>query len=118
MGVSVTKLQTLRPKPVMQVERLSRVNPESWHGAELSARQRGYDSRWEKARAGYLKKHPLCRYCEQDSRLTPATVVDHIVPHRGDRSLFWESSNWQPLCAPCHNGRKQREERQSNAPRL
>jgi 5-methylcytosine-specific restriction protein A len=25
-------------------------------------------------------------------------VVDHIVPHRGDKKLFWDSSNWQALC--------------------
>ncbi|MGM9590559.1 MAG: HNH endonuclease signature motif containing protein, partial [Faecousia sp.] len=36
-------------------------------------------------------------------RLTPATVVDHIIPHRGDRKLFWDESNWQPLCKDCHN---------------
>lgn len=43
-------------------------------------------------------------------RLTPATVVDHVIPHRGDRKLFWDSSNWQPLCVECHNRDKQREE--------
>lgn len=36
-------------------------------------------------------------------RLTQATVVDHIVPHRGDQKLFWDESNWQPLCKPCHD---------------
>ncbi|WP_343040029.1 HNH endonuclease signature motif containing protein [Methylocystis heyeri] len=41
----------------------------------------------------------------------PATVVDHITPHKGDIKLFWDRKNWQPLCEPCHNSRKQREER-------
>jgi 5-methylcytosine-specific restriction enzyme A len=68
-----------------------------------SASERGYDNRWQKARAGYLRSHPLCRRCEQRGDLTPATVVDHIVPHRGDRDLFWRSDNWQPLCKPCHD---------------
>jgi 5-methylcytosine-specific restriction protein A len=36
-------------------------------------------------------------------RITPATVIDHITPHRGDRALFWQSSNWQALCKPCHD---------------
>lgn len=40
-----------------------------------------------------------------------AEVVDHIVPHRGDRELFWNRGNWQSLCKRCHDGRKQREER-------
>lgn len=64
---------------------------------------RGYGSRWQKARAGYLKSHPLCVHCEDEGQVTPATVVDHITPHRGDRALFWDRSNWQALCARHHN---------------
>lgn len=71
-----------------------------------SAAERGYDSRWTLARRGFLAKHPRCTRCGD-----PATVVDHIRPHRGDRDLFWQRSNWQPLCQPCHNRAKQREER-------
>lgn len=67
-----------------------------------TARARGYDSKWEKARADYLKAHPRCVMCGAPSR-----VVDHITPHKGDRKLFWSRSNWQPLCTPCHSGRKQ-----------
>jgi 5-methylcytosine-specific restriction protein A len=90
-----------------------------------TAYERGYDNKWAKARAAYLRRHPLCVYCQRENRLTAATVVDHRVAHRlkeaidsGDteritkaRSLFWDSSNWQPLCGPCHNSRKQSEER-------
>jgi 5-methylcytosine-specific restriction endonuclease McrA len=36
-----------------------------------------------------------------------ATVVDHKRPHHGDKALFWDVSNWQALCAPCHNRDKQ-----------
>lgn len=32
-------------------------------------------------------------------RIEAATVVGYITPHRGDQSLFWRRSNWQPLCA-------------------
>jgi 5-methylcytosine-specific restriction endonuclease McrA len=39
--------------------------------------------------------------------VTAATVVDHIVPHRGNEALFWSIDNWQPLCQPCHDGAKQ-----------
>ncbi|MCG8990866.1 HNH endonuclease [Laribacter hongkongensis] len=49
--------------------------------------------------------------CLAEGRTVAATVVDHITPHRGDQRLFWDSSNWQPLCASCHSGAKQREER-------
>jgi 5-methylcytosine-specific restriction endonuclease McrA len=73
-----------------------------------SARERGYDSKWDAARKAYLALHPHCVRCGQ-----PANVVDHITPHKGDQKLFWRRSNWQALCAsPCHNKHKQREERQ------
>lgn len=68
-----------------------------------SARERGYDWRWQKARAAFLAAHPLCAECEREGRLTAATVVDHVVPHKGDQELFWRESNWAPMCAACHD---------------
>ena len=50
-----------------------------------SAAARGYDERWRKARAAFLQKHPLCEICRAEGKLVPATVVDHIIPHRGDK---------------------------------
>ena len=41
---------------------------------------------------------------------TPACVVDHIIPHRGDSKLFWNRRNWQSLCNPHHVSAKQRDE--------
>lgn len=29
-------------------------------------------------------------------------MVDHIIPHKGDQSLFWDQMNWESLCARCH----------------
>lgn len=78
----------------------------SYEDRRATARQRGYDGRWAKARLTYLAHHPLCVMCG-----APATVVDHIRPHEGDPALFWDVANWQPLCAPCHNGPKQRADR-------
>jgi len=34
--------------------------------------------------------------------IRPATLVDHIIPHRGDNNLFWDEDNWQALCTECH----------------
>lgn len=68
-----------------------------------SARKRGYTRTWEKARLAYLRVHPLCVVCERESRLTPATVVDHVIPHRGDSYAFWDEANWQSLCGYHHN---------------
>lgn len=76
-----------------------------------SSRERGYTAQWEKARKLYLAAHPLCTMCERDGRLTPATLVDHVLAHRGDQRLFWDQSNWQALCKPHHDRDKQRQER-------
>ena len=76
-----------------------------------SASVRGYDSRWEKARRRFLKAHPLCVRCMEQERLVKASVVDHIVPHRGDAKLFWDESNWQALCKSCHDHKTMTEDR-------
>jgi len=68
------------------------------------------NSRWRRKRAEFLNHNRLCRICEGRGELTLARVVDHIRPHRGDRRLFWDASNWQPLCKPCHDNVKRREE--------
>lgn len=75
------------------------------------ASDRGYDSRWRKARKQFLNAYPICKHCEKKGKITPATVVDHVTPHRGDQRLFWDESNWQPLCKKCHD-RKTRTEDQ------
>ncbi|MCB1928276.1 MAG: HNH endonuclease [Rhodocyclaceae bacterium] len=70
-----------------------------------------YGQRWRKARREHLRAHPLCIFCQQQGHTTPATVVDHITPHRGDMKLFWNRRNWQSLCETCHNAAKQALER-------
>ena len=64
---------------------------------------RGYNARWRRERDVFLQLHPLCAECMREGKLTPATVVDHIIPHRGDQRLFWDQANWQPLCKDCHD---------------
>lgn len=59
----------------------------------------------------YLREHPLCADHQARGMVAAATVVDHIVPHRGDEGLFWNPDNHQALCAQCHNSAKAREER-------
>ena len=68
-----------------------------------STNDKGYDSRWNKARVRFLKTHPLCVRCRAKGMITPATVVDHVTPHRGNQKLFWNEGNWQPLCKSCHD---------------
>jgi 5-methylcytosine-specific restriction protein A len=68
-----------------------------------SAAKRGYGRSWQKARADFLAENPLCVLCTAQGRVTGATEVDHIRPHRRNVRLFWDPSNWQPLCKPCHS---------------
>lgn len=106
-----TERRTVRP-PESGTLNTTRV-PEQKQGARAKgtgATARGYSYKWEKARKRFLSEHPLCCYCEREGRITAASVVDHIEPHRGDKSLFWNESNWQPLCKPCHDSVKAREE--------
>ena len=65
--------------------------------------ERGYGSKWRTARAVFLAAHPLCAECERGGFVTAATVVDHVIAHKGDDKLFWSRSNWQALCASCHS---------------
>ncbi|MFW2562465.1 HNH endonuclease [Acinetobacter baumannii] len=103
------KLQTLKPR--LQAQRTPQKIDSSWR-SNKSSTERGYGYRWQKARERFLRLNPLCVYCERNNRVTVATVVDHITPHKGDQTIFWDESQWQSLCASCHSSTKQREEKQ------
>ena len=75
------------------------------------AEARGYGPRWRKASRAFLRAHPFCAECLRHNRVTRATVVDHVKPHRGDRELFWDEGNWQPLCKKCHDRKTMTEDR-------
>jgi hypothetical protein len=65
-----------------------------------------YDSaRWQRIRARQLMDHPLCAMCLQQGLVVPATVVDHVEPHRGDWTKF-VLGPFQSLCKPCHDSPK------------
>ena len=72
------------------------------------ASERGYGHKWRVARDQFLQVNDRCAW---PGCCSPATVVDHRTPHRGDMALFWDRTNWQPLCAQHHNRHKQRQER-------
>ena len=70
----------------------------------------GYGRRWRDARRAFLISFPLCVECEAIGQLTEATEVDHIAPHRGDMTKFWDTNNWQSLCATHHARKTARED--------
>jgi 5-methylcytosine-specific restriction enzyme A len=69
-----------------------------------SARQRLYDSEWERERAVWLKDHPRCAECG-----APAKEVHHSIPHRGNPAIFWDRSKWVSLCRAHHSAATMRE---------
>lgn len=77
-----------------------------------TAAERGYDSRWQKYRAHFLRQHPLCACedCKHRPVPLPADVVDHIIPHKGDKTLFWDTKNHQPMNKRCHDKKTARED--------
>jgi len=90
------------------------------HTKEKHAQSREYEQtpgrqwmksrRWRKAREIFLNEHPLCAECLKESRDKAATIVDHIKPHRGDYELFWDTTNWQALCASHHSSKTNSED--------
>ena len=68
-----------------------------------------HNAQWAKIRSAKLSIDPLCAMCQAMGKATPATVVDHIIPHAGDWQLFTAIDNLQSLCATCH-GVKRTEE--------
>lgn len=83
-----------------------------------SARERGYTAAWDRARAGFLRLHPYCRECAREGLIVRATVVDHVIPHRGDQRLFWDQGNWQCLCTNHHSSWKQQVEKRGYSTRV
>ena len=64
-------------------------------------------TRWRKLRRYILAHQSRCELCRKAGRITPATIVDHIKPHRGDIELFYNMDNLQAICKWHHDAHKQ-----------
>ena len=85
-----------------------RQTPDPRRRKQSQARDTPQDKRywshaWRKAREAYLGHYPACVGCGRT-----ASVVDHVVPVRMGGE-FWDSSNWQAMCARCHNAKSGKE---------
>lgn len=59
---------------------------------------------WTKElRPAQLLREPFCRECAKRGIRTRATVVDHIIPFRGNWGKFVDPRNHQSLCKRCHD---------------
>ena len=75
-----------------------------------SAYRRGYDKRWARFRARYLREHPLCVDCLAEHRMTPATEVHHIRKLVEHPEIKYAEDNLMGLCHRHHSIRTARGE--------
>ena len=85
-------------KPIRQPIQRDKDKEREYNKQRGSAASRGYDSKWRAYRIEFLKRNPKCVRCG-----SPATVVDHVLPHKGNKGLFWTRFNHQALCTVCHD---------------
>lgn len=100
----VSKPRVFRPAHLSSRQEASR----QYEQRRGSARVRGYTAQWDRAAHSFKCDHPLCLGCEAVGVLTPTDVVDHVEPHKGDVTLFWDVDNWQVGCAWHHDVVKKR----------
>lgn len=79
--------------------------------ARPSARERGYDTAWEKFSRDYRARNPLCVECLRKGITSMATVVDHKRRLRDCPELKFDKRNLQSLCTACHNAKTRAESR-------
>lgn len=78
---------------------------------EADKYHRLYDtSEWRRLRQAKLQRNPICERCLVNRYVEKATVVHHIIAHKGNRVLFFDMNNLQSLCKPHHDGEAQSEE--------
>lgn len=79
-----------------------------YDAARPSARERGYDTKWQRESKAFLAL-PQNRLCGCGCG-RQADMVDHKIAHKGDRKLFWDRSNWQPMARGCNTRKAIRHE--------
>lgn len=96
---------SVAPMPVGRAETDKLRNQQAWRAWYHSAR-------WKALRWSILVRDAFtCQRCRRLEGDSSKLVADHVKRHGGDASLFWDAGNLQTLCASCHSGAKQREER-------
>jgi 5-methylcytosine-specific restriction protein A len=111
-----SRLKQLGPRIAPLPARITRA-PEVEPTTRANAPWRNWYSlaRWKRLRMEtFTRDRFTCAMCGQLQGDTSKLVADHIKPHRGNATLFWDRGNIQTLCAaPCHAKRKQAEEHQT-----
>ncbi|MDR3241796.1 MAG: HNH endonuclease [Lactobacillaceae bacterium] len=79
---------------------------------ERKARHSFYNKTvWKKTRQAVMdQQHRLCGYCLLCDRVTPAQVVDHIVPREVAPSMDLDMGNLMASCMLCHQAKTEWEQ--------
>ena len=95
-----------------KVKRREKATRQQYDKRRGTAAERGYNAKWRKERKLYLSEpdNQLCAICLKDGKVTASECIDHIIPHKGDKNLFWDINNWQPSCLKCNTKKAIREE--------
>jgi len=79
-------------------------------GQHLAPHNQWYNKEvWRRRSRRQRREYPLCQMCLALGRVVPATVADHVKPHRGDWNEFL-CGPLQSLCFNCHNSKKRADE--------
>jgi 5-methylcytosine-specific restriction protein A len=75
-----------------------------------------YGRPWRRATQQWIAEDPdtrsWCSHCKAEGQDVLAEETDHIRPHRGDQTLFWDPLNWQRLCKRHHSMKTAQEVRE------
>jgi len=112
----MAKLSNLKPKLSSMGTRLTAPilteHGRDQHRAATQPWRKWYKTAlWTKLRAHVLlRDNYTCTKCKRIAFGKGQAIADHIRPHRGNEALFFDPSNIQCLCKPCHDSVKQAEE--------
>lgn len=111
----MSKLSNLKPKLGGLSSRMGQVSRDEAERSRVRRQDPMFrlygTARWKALRQRVLvRDNYTCARCRRIAVGKGQAAVDHVKPHRRDEKLFWDETNLQCLCKPCHDGVKQREE--------
>jgi 5-methylcytosine-specific restriction protein A len=89
--------------------RVARGTDAEGHSPQLEPWRAWYSSpEWRALRLQVFLRDGYTCQADDCGKVTGRPIADHKRRHRGDPALFFDPTNVQTLCKPCHDGWKQR----------
>lgn len=107
-----SKLKTHRPKGQQTRKEKNAEYDTNRANDAIRALYRG--TRWRALRLVILARDPYCKRCERHGRAVGSDTVNHIEKARDNPDRFYDETNLEGVCAPCHSGEIQAEERRNS----